>query len=84
MLIVAMTWAYIVMMMAATAKSAVIGVLLFIVLAIIPLGLALWLTVRRRRAQISAKQDALAVAAFNANAADAAAPPPALHPDQSK
>jgi small-conductance mechanosensitive channel len=51
MLIIAMTWAYIVLMMAITAKPWYMGALLFILLALLPLGLAFWMTVQKRRSR---------------------------------
>jgi small-conductance mechanosensitive channel len=62
MLIIAMTWAYIVLMMAVTAKTWYVGALLFIFLALIPLGLAFWMTVQKRRARAERSQQARAEA----------------------
>jgi type VI protein secretion system component VasK len=58
MLIVAMTWAYIVLMMAATAKPWYKGALLFIFLALIPLGIAFWMTVQKQRARAERRAEA--------------------------
>lgn len=58
MLIIAMTWAYIVLMMAVTAKPWYMGALLFIFLALIPLGLAFWMTVQKQRARAERRAEA--------------------------
>jgi ABC-type transport system involved in cytochrome bd biosynthesis fused ATPase/permease subunit len=58
MLIIAMTWAYIVLMMAVTAKSWYMGALLFVFLALIPLGIAFWMTVQKHKARAERKAEA--------------------------
>jgi type VI protein secretion system component VasK len=58
MLIIAMTWAYIVLMMAVTAKPWYMGALLFVFLALIPLGIAFWMTVQNQRAQAERLREA--------------------------
>ena len=58
MLIIATTWAYVVLMMAITAKPWYMGALLFIFLAAIPLGMAFWMTVRKQRARSERRREA--------------------------
>ena len=57
MLILAMTWAYVVLMMAVTAKPWYLGVFLFVFVAAIPLGIALWMTIRKRQARAERLQE---------------------------
>ncbi len=47
--IIAIGWAYVVLLMAATAKSFVAGVLTFVFYGLLPLALVLWLTLKRMR-----------------------------------
>ena len=49
MYIIAIGWAYVILMMAVTAKSVTAGVLTFIFYALLPLALFLWLAGGRRR-----------------------------------
>jgi len=47
--IIAIGWAYVVLMMAVTAKSFVAGALTFIFYGLLPLALVFWLTLKRMR-----------------------------------
>lgn len=58
MLILAMTWAYVVLMMAVTAKPWYLGVFLFVFLAALPLTLALWMTIRKHQARAERLREA--------------------------
>jgi len=49
MYIIAIGWAYVVLLMAVTAKSFTAGVLTFIFYGLLPLALFLWLTGTRQR-----------------------------------
>jgi len=49
--IIAIGWAYVVLLMAATAKSFVAGVLIFIFYGLLPLALIFWLAGSRQRAR---------------------------------
>ena len=55
--IIAIGWAYVVLMMAATEKSIVAGVLTFIFYGLLPLALVLYITGRQmRRSRMAAKE----------------------------
>ena len=45
--IIAIGWAYVVLLMAATAKSFIAGVMTFLFFGLLPLVLVLWLTLKR-------------------------------------
>ena len=45
--IIAIGWAYVVLLMAATAKSFVAGVMTFLFFGLLPLALVFWLTLKR-------------------------------------
>ena len=45
--IIAIGWAYVVLLMSATAKSFVAGVMTFLFFGLLPLALVLWLTLKR-------------------------------------
>lgn len=47
--IIAIGWAYVVLLMAATAKSFTAGVLTFVFYGLLPLALVFWLTLKRMR-----------------------------------
>jgi biotin transporter BioY len=47
--IIAIGWAYVVLMMAVTAKSFIAGALTFIFYGLLPLALVFWLTLKRMR-----------------------------------
>ena len=45
--IIAIGWAYVVLLMAATAKSFIAGAMTFLFFGLLPLALVLWLTLKR-------------------------------------
>ena len=47
--IIAIGWAYVVLLMAATSKSFIAGALTFIFYGLLPLALVFWLTLKRMR-----------------------------------
>ena len=55
--IIAIGWAYVVLMMAVTAKSFVAGALTFIFYGLLPLSLVLYITLRQlRRSRMAAQE----------------------------
>lgn len=55
--IIAIGWAYVVLMMAVTEKSIVAGVLTFVFYGLLPLALVLYITVRQmQRSRMAAKE----------------------------
>ncbi|MCE5180296.1 MAG: hypothetical protein LLG15_00705 [Betaproteobacteria bacterium] len=57
MYIIAIGWAYVVLMMAVTEKSIVAGVLTFVFYGLLPLALVLYITVRQmQRSRMAAKE----------------------------
>ncbi|MDO9064201.1 MAG: hypothetical protein Q7U25_03200 [Sulfuricella sp.] len=57
--IIAIGWAYVVLMMAVTAKSIVSGALTFIFYGLLPLGLVLYITLKQLRRSRMAAQERL-------------------------
>ncbi len=57
--IIAIGWAYVVLLMAVTAKSVVAGILTFVFYGLLPLGLVLYITLRRLRRSRQIAQERL-------------------------
>lgn len=57
--IIAIGWAYVILMMAVTAKSFVSGALTFIFLGLLPLGIVFYITLRQLRRSRMAAQERL-------------------------
>ncbi|MDD5242034.1 MAG: hypothetical protein PHG47_10025 [Sulfuricella sp.] len=55
--IIAIGWAYVVLMMAVTEKSIVAGVLTFVFYGLLPLGIVFYITLKQlRRSRMAAKE----------------------------
>ena len=55
--IIAIGWAYVILMMAVTAKSFVSGALTFIFLGLLPLGIVFYITLKQlKRSRMAAKE----------------------------
>ena len=55
--IIAIGWAYVVLMMAVTAKSFVAGVLTFVLYGLLPLGIVFYITLKQlRRSRMAAQE----------------------------
>ncbi|MDP3483249.1 MAG: hypothetical protein Q8S05_08090 [Sulfuricella sp.] len=57
--IIAIGWAYVVLMMAVTAKSFIAGALTFIFYGLLPLGIVFYITLRQLRRSRMAAQERL-------------------------
>jgi hypothetical protein len=57
--IIAIGWAYVVLMMAVTAKSFIAGVLTFVFYGLLPLGIVFYITLKQLRRSRMAAQERL-------------------------
>ena len=53
MYIIAIAWVYVVVMIAVVSDSWLKGIVRFVFLGVIPIGMLMWLTVRRRRGRMA-------------------------------
>lgn len=60
MYIIAIAWVYVVVMIAVVSDSWLKGIVRFVFLGAIPIGMLIWLTVRRRRGRMAREAEAAA------------------------
>jgi hypothetical protein len=60
MVIIAIGWLYVVMMIAAVSDSLLKGVIRFLFLGVLPVGLWLWIKLRQHQARVHAAAEAAA------------------------
>lgn len=58
MYIIAIAWVYVVVMIAVVSDSWLKGIVRFVFLGAIPIGMLIWLTVRRRRGRMAREAEA--------------------------
>lgn len=60
MYIIAIAWVYVVVMIAVVSDSWLKGIVRFVFLGVIPIGMLMWLTVRRRQGRLAREAEAAA------------------------